>query len=443
MPAEAAAAPTYLPFDERPFGMQFAFGAIALFMRLVSEAAASLRGGSATLKIFQGLIPELDRAPSPNAGQLWLLRVGLYEITRPKEQAADWVWIMDHTVQIGAVKCLLVVGCRLGAWQAAPRPLEHHDLQVLALEPVLESNGEIVTQQLEELVAKTGSPRQIISDEGRDLQKGITRFCQRHPETAYVNDIAHQAALIVKHELEADERWSAFLSEMGRTKPKLQQTVLAHLTPPSPKLKARYMNLEELVRWGQKALAYLDVAEKVEQPPVPQEVFEDKLGWLRQYPVALAEWSGVMEAVSMTLTYVRRHGYHAGAERELAAQLPSTADASSSMSGRVATALRTFVAAQSAHAKPGERLIGSSECLESLIGTGKRMEGQQNKSGFTKMVLAIAAAVVKPTQEYLESAFTTIKVKDVYTWCRTKLGDSLQALRQQAFATKVTGTEPG
>lgn len=420
--------------------MQFAFGAIALFLRLVMQAASSLRGSSATLEIFQGLLPELERTPSPNAGQMWLLRIGLYEITRAKVKADDWVWIVDHTVQIGQVKCLLVVGCRLAAWQATPRSLEHHDLQVLALEPVLESNGVIVDQQLEQLVEVTGVPRQIVTDQGTDLKNGITLFCQQHEETAYVHDIAHQAALIVKHELEADERWSAFVSALGRTKPKLQQTALAHLTPPSPKAKARYMNLQELVTWGQKTLTYLDVAEKVETPPVPQQLFEDKLGWLRQQQEALAEWGGVMAVVSTTLTYVRSNGYHADAERELAEKLPSAADPSM-MPGRVATALRKFVATESAKADPGERLVGSSECLESLIGTGKRLEGQQSKGGFTKMVLAMAAAVVKPTQEYLESAFDSIKVNDVYTWCRTKLGQSLQALRRQAFAPTITGTK--
>jgi hypothetical protein len=430
-----------LPFDERPFGHQFAFGVIGLFLRSVMYAATSLRGSSAVLEIFQGLLPGLPRTPSPNGGQMWLLRIGLYEITRPKEKANDWVWLVDHTLQIGQVKCLLVVGCRGQAWQSQPRPLEHQDLQVLALEPMLKSTGEKVCKHLEQLVAVTGRPRQIVSDQGSDLKNGITEFCQRHQGTAYVHDITHQAALILKRELTADERWASFLSAMGRCKPKLLQTALAHLTPPSPKVKARYMNLEELVRWGQKTLAYVDGADKIETPAVPQQEFEDKLGWLRSYREALTEWSGVMEVVSTTLTYVRKNGYHANAERELAEAQPPVAAAS--MPSRVATALRQFVATEATKAGPGERLIGSSECLESLIGKGKRLEGQQSKGGFTKMVLAMAAAVVEPTKEYLESAFASIQVKDISSWCRTKLGDSLQALRRQAFAANTAGTKLG
>ena len=39
----------------------------------------------------------------------WLLRLGYYKLTllcppKPKEKASDWVWIIDHTVQIGIEK---------------------------------------------------------------------------------------------------------------------------------------------------------------------------------------------------------------------------------------------------------------------------------------------------------------------------------------------------
>ena len=74
------------------------------------------------------------------------------------------------------------------------------------------------------------------------------------------------------------------------------------------------------------------------------------------------------------------------------------------MSRRVAAGLLRFVRAQSAATREGERLIGSSECIESLIGKGKRLEGQQSKSGFTKMVLAMAAAVARPTADYISQA---------------------------------------
>jgi hypothetical protein len=53
--------------------------------------------------------------PCANAGRQWPFRVGLYELTCPQERGDDWVWLVDHTVQLGAHKGLVVVGLRLGA----------------------------------------------------------------------------------------------------------------------------------------------------------------------------------------------------------------------------------------------------------------------------------------------------------------------------------------
>ena len=53
---------------------------------------------------------------------MWLLRLGLYELTRPKPKADDWVLIFDHTVQLGGMKALIIVGIRLSQWERATRP---------------------------------------------------------------------------------------------------------------------------------------------------------------------------------------------------------------------------------------------------------------------------------------------------------------------------------
>ena len=53
-------------------------------------------------------------APSWWSGRLWLLRLGYYKLMRPQARAGDWVWIVDHTLQLGVEKCLVILGIRLG-----------------------------------------------------------------------------------------------------------------------------------------------------------------------------------------------------------------------------------------------------------------------------------------------------------------------------------------
>jgi len=434
-------APREEDFVTRPAHHTYGCGIIRLFFDLVLQGAASFRGASACLELIAQFLPGRDRTPTAWCGELWLWRIGLYEILRPKDPAADRVWIVDHTVQIGTTKCLVIVSVRLSAWQTQPRPLEHQDLEVLALTPMEHSDGPRVQLELESTAEAVGVPRAIVSDHGTDLKRGIEAFRQVHPETAEVYDIAHKVACLLKHELEADPRWSQFLQRLGQSKPQLQQTGLAFLTPPSPKSKARYMNLEELVRWGANALEFLDHPRPVEGTAVERPKLVEKLGWLTEFRGALSEWEGLLRVVSTTLEYVRHEGYHRRAASALAQRLRPFLRQDSSH--RLAGDIVGFVKQQSAVAGPEERLIGSSECLESLIGRGKRLERQQSKSGFTKMVLAMAAAVAKPTTEYLKEALAAVKTTDVYEWAQALLGPSVQSQRRLAFAQLPDGTKPG
>jgi hypothetical protein len=314
-------------------------------------------------------------------------------------------------------------------------------LEVLALEPVEHSDGETVRSQLEATAAEVGAPRSIVSDHGSDIKRGIEDFEQDHPETAGVYDIAHKVAILAKRELTCDPAWEEYLQQIGKTKQRLQQTPLAFLVPPSPKNKARYMNLESLVTWGTNTLSYLDNPRPVGGKPVDKRQLRDRLGWLLKYRSDLARWHTMTRVIAMTLEYIRNEGYHKNAGQELGGTLkPFRTDPQNS---RLISSILVFITHQSAVARDGEHLIGSSECIESLIGKGKRLEGQQSKSGFTRMVLAMASAVVDPTVEYLKDALENVKTADVFQWCRHRLGASVQSQRRQAFATPKGGTDLG
>lgn len=412
------------------------------FLQFVLKGATSLRAASRLLTLLRGWLPGVEQVPAANTGQLWLLRLGLYEVQRPKAHAADWIWLVDHTVQIGPIKCLLIVAVRLSAWEAKGRgALHHHDLAVVALEPMRQSTGPLVQAEWERAVAVTGEPRAILSDAGTDLKKAWEGFRGGHPAVAELSDIKHKTALFVKAELDADRRWAAFVAEVGRAKAQLQQTELVSLVPPSLKEKARFMNVEPLVRWGRRVLQYLDTPPRQRPLDLPVDRLETKLGWLRRYRAALRQWSAMMAVVDAALASIRRDGYHRAAAPALREQLRGLA--ADPLSRRVADRTAAFVAAQSLAAVGDEHLPGSTECLESLIGKGKRLEGQQSRSGFTKMVLAMAAAVAEPTIDYVRTALATVKTKDAVAWWKEKLGISVQSQRRHALLPLVPGTKTG
>lgn len=403
-------------------------------IRCVLQAAASLRSASLSIDLFFEMqYSQTLVAPSHVTIQNFLLRLGLHELQREKERADDWIWLVDHSIQLGKVKCLLIVGIRHSHWKELRRPLQHQDLQVLELQPVEQSNGIIVDRQLETVAVRYGVPLQIVSDEGTDLCKGYESFLQRHPETLRSGDIAHHVATLLRRLLGKNESWKSFTAAAGSCRAKLQQTTLAHLIPPTLKSKARYMNIDELTAWGQKVLNLHRAAcqgrlSESQRDDFSAELLEEKLGWVKSYTADLEDWAAIADMGRQARHMMRTQGYGSSAETRLAAELPISARP---IVITFRTQLLDVVSNESAPIAAGERRLGSSEVLESLFGKGKRLEGQQSRSGFTRNVLAIAASVVQLTTDTVQKALSTVGIKHLKAWTQQFFSDTIQSKRRR------------
>jgi len=414
---------------------------IFLMLQLVLNAAVSLRGSSRVLTIVNDVLGQpLARVPSWFSVRSWLLRVGYYKLMRPKTIADDWCWIIDHTIQLGKTKCLLVLGIRLSEMPKG-RNLQFQDLEPIDLLPVEASNGEVVWQQLEKTAAKTGIPRAIVSDAGSDLKLGIGQFCAKHENCVSVYDIKHKTACLLKAELSKNEDWKAFIKQAAQTKKQLQQTVLSHLKPPNQRSKARYMNIEILLRWGIETLKIVSMSKdfnEAEQQQLP------KLVWLKSYEDKLTEWDGLLQVANLTEQFVRqegitRDGYQA-LERQFQKQKTELNYASSI---KLKSNLIDFVTTQGQACKENERLLGSSEIIESVFGKQKYLERDYAKEGFTSLILGIGAFVGTLTVDDVKEALISTPVKKVLKWCEEELGETLQSKKKIAYSDVRRGTKAG
>lgn len=411
---------------------QYGVQQVLVVVSLVLSAATSLRGAGRAVAVMQDCAGLVPWSPSWSSTRLWLLRLGYYKLTRAKEEGNDWVWIVDHVVQTGQEKCLLIVGIRLSAAPAVGEYLTHADIEPIAIYPVPQSNGEIVYQQLEETRKRTGVPREILSDQGSDLYKGIKQFCQAHPETSFIYDVKHKVAAVLKRELGADTAWSEFARLAGQSSQRVQQTALAAWAPPRQRRKARYMNVGALVAWGVRLLQYLDEDGSQRQARDRCRV-EEVVGWVRQYRPEIEQWRQWVAVGTITEQFVKKYGVAAGGVQQLQHQL--AAAGTLPRTKQLCTEFLQFVREEEAKALAGERLVGSSEVIESIFGKWKRLEGDQARSGLTGLVLALGAIVAPTTPEVITQALTTVPTKTVLTWCREKLGKTVQATRRVLFAS--------
>jgi hypothetical protein len=426
-----------LAAPEMACGQQYPLAVVAAFLTLVLRCAASLRCAARILDVF-GPMAGCDTAPHWSTGRLWLLRVGLAALWLPKVTADDWVWMIDHSIQIGTTKCLVILGIRLSDLPVG-RPLSHEDMEPIALEPMNSSNKDTVAACLKATVTCTGVPRAILDDHGADLHGGVEIFRRDYPEVCELYDVKHKAACLLKSLLEGDARWKEFASLLGQTKFQIQQTELAFLVPPSQRSKARFMNVDVLVDWARVALHVVDNPSLLSPLGMEAGPVSAKLGWLAEFRAEIADWSACQAIIGATLDFVRRQGLYIGAGVDLAAQLPAV----SGGAGKLREKLIDFVTRQSSQARIGERLPGTTEVLESCFGKLKAIEDGQSKSGFTGLVLSLGAMVGKLEVTTLKTMLERVGVREVVTWCREKLGISIQSRRQKIYAIVARATESG
>jgi len=407
----------------------------SLFLRLVLQGV-SLRGVPRVLAVIAEALGWALPIPHWTTGRLWLLRLGHALLTADLEKAEDWAWLIDHSVQIGQEKCLVILGIRLQDLPAPGDCLRHTDMHLIALVPRKSWTGQEVYEQLEVAGQRAGIPRVIVDDHGGDVASGVSFFQEHHSQTVEMYDAKHKAACLLKSRLEKNPRWQEFQQRLGQTRCAIQQTELAFLGPPGPKPKARFMNLTPILRWAENVLAVLRQPPAVVRARVSCERLQEKLGWLPEYAADLAEWSEWQRLANVTVEFVNRQGVYRGAAKKLWAELQRHQVHASSQ--RLARDLVVFVAKQASRVPLGERFPGSTEVLESCFGRYKQLEKQQARGGFTSLVLGFGSLLAETTTQAIKEAMQHSRTKDIFAWCQEHLGTTLFGQRKLAFAASAT-----
>ncbi len=185
-------------FEQKIPHHHYSVGLIQMVLQLIFTGASHLRTSARCMAIMGNILPDIDTDVSWHSARLWAMRLGYYELTRPLEKADNWVWIVDHSIQLSHEKCLVIVGFRLSDFVDKRRALEHQDLSLISLDIVKQSNGAIVCEQLQEAAKKTGAPRAIRNVHGSELKAGVSQFQIQHHETQSIYEVKHKVALEIR-----------------------------------------------------------------------------------------------------------------------------------------------------------------------------------------------------------------------------------------------------
>jgi hypothetical protein len=393
------------------------------------------------LKITFETIPETEKytAPSCTTIKRWVQKVGYYKLTQPKTIANDWIVIIDASIQMGAQKCLLVVGCRQ-ANLPKNRALTLEDLEILDLRIISNLNAKLIIQVLHDVKSLVGKIIAVCSDQGSDIIRGIKDFQLNSPETKLINDTAHRLANNLEAILENNKQWKEFRKDVTQARRKMQNSLVAGALPPSPREKSRFMNVGALIIWAVEMLLLLDRG--ISTPEFNIDELKKYLEWLSDYREDIYYWNRLISIGREARQLVRVEGIHMDIVDHFEQSISSIPMGLKEL--KFVDKMSLFLLKQSEGVKPGERFIGSTEVLESLFGKLKYMEHEQTAFGFTSLVLATMACVGPTDEKTIGEAMKSVKLSKIDEWTEKEIGKTVQSQRKsirqliKKLTTKMT-----
>lgn len=96
---------------------------------------------------------------------------------------------------------------------------------------------------------KIGIPIQIVSDNGKDVRKGINLFCEDNSQVIFTYDITHKIGILLKKQLENDNNWQELQTNLTKITREVKQSDVSFLRPVTLNKKARWLNIQKIISW--------------------------------------------------------------------------------------------------------------------------------------------------------------------------------------------------
>ena len=187
--------------------------------------------------------------------------------------------MVGHSNQFGPEKALSIIGLRASKMPPPGQPLTNDDVRIFELKPGTSWKREDMAAAYERLAQRCGAPLALLVDGAVEFREGALALQKSRENMVILGDFKHDAANVLKKIVGRDERFFEFTTRLGRTRSAIQQTELAHLTPPCPKPKARFMNVAPTLRWAEMVSWQFSDPRSQARQQITAERMNDKLGW--------------------------------------------------------------------------------------------------------------------------------------------------------------------
>jgi hypothetical protein len=402
-----------------------------LCILLVIQAVVSYRSIPRILDLFKAkTAPGLAWVPHFSSVINWTLRLGLGLLKQVKPSNQPWLAIIDHSIDIGTKKALVVLRVPVEALSKRGAAIQLQDCECIGLKVCEQVNGESIAQDLAAIFSQAGKPQAIIKDGDYTLQKGV-RLWSETQEAAIpvITDIGHAMANALKDQFEKTASYKRFTALITQGANRLRQTGLAFLIPPKLRSKGRFQSISTLGKWADKILDVFAVQGRAKKGSLLAKLRTALPGFLLLKPF-IKRFASTTQVVSEVMGILKNKGLDQ-TSYEQCYQLSKTLPENSKVKQRLQQWLQQHI---DSHKQITDLpLLVSSDIIESLFGNFKHMIERSPQADMNRTTLLIPALCGSLDEIAITQALNQARHRDLNMWEQENIPYTVRKKRQAFF----------
>jgi hypothetical protein len=360
----------------------------------------------------------------------WSLRLGLGLLTKIQTIVKPWVAIIDHSIDIGTKKALVVLRVEVDALSKRGSAIRLEDCECIGLTVSDKVTGDTICLELEDIFSRAGKPVAIIKDRDATLNKGVRLWSdQQENPVPTIDDIGHTIATALKAQFEKLDIYKRFTALVSHGAKCLRQTELAFLMPPKLRSKGRFQSIGKLGEWAEKMLHVFAVKGQTKEDNQLAKL-RKAFPHFRQSRDFIVRFASTTKIISQVMDILKNNGLDKTTYKqcfELSRKLPRNSKVKKCLQTWLK---KTLVLQKKLTSLP---LLVSSDIIESLFGNFKHIIERSPQADMNRTVLLIPALCGKLTDTTVKQALRQASQADIGTWEKKHISYTVRKKRHAFF----------
>jgi len=384
---------------------------IVLCLSLRQVSGLGFRKCSEVVSLFYNLLGLNLSVPCAKTISNWVEKYGYFELEKTENQGKPQVLIVDESVNVGQKKALLLQSVTLANYKFG-NSLTHQDTDLFGLGIGKSWKGVEISKIIEASPLKSDIVY-CVCDGASNLAKAL-----EISEIERVYDITHALGKLIKKRYAKNESFVAFSKATTLFKQKVVLGKGAILMPPVQRPKARFLNIDSLVKWAKKMLLLLKTDFLTQEQ-------KQQLQWLLAYQHLIMEMAEINQLVLAIFKIVKPEGLSKLTQTRCVNLLTE-----SKAPQQFKEAVKEYLFSYEDLIKKHTTIICCSDVIESTFGKFKNRIAANKMNAITGAALEMGTYGIQFDPQQVKKVMETIPLKQVKEWKDKNQADNLAQNRR-------------